>query len=105
MDLSEKALWQAVLKRDRSYNGICFYGVMSTFIYCRFHCPSRRPLRENIRFFFSKEGAEKDGFRPCKRCRPDKAEEPLINGIESKVLKVCTIFFSNHYGMYKAGYC
>ncbi|MCP4369462.1 MAG: bifunctional transcriptional activator/DNA repair enzyme protein Ada, partial [Deltaproteobacteria bacterium] len=49
MDLSEKALWQAVLKRDRSYNGICFYGVMSTFIYCRFHCPSKRPLRENIR--------------------------------------------------------
>jgi len=31
MDLSEKVLWQAVLKRDRRYNGICFYGVMSTF--------------------------------------------------------------------------
>jgi len=89
MDLSEKALWQAVLNRDRGYNGICFYGVMSTYIYCRFHCPSRKPLRENIRFFFSKEGADKDGFRACKRCRPDKAEEPLINGIESKVLKVC----------------
>ena len=89
MDLSEKALWQAVLKRDRSYNGICFYGVMTTYIYCRFHCPSKKPLVENTRFFFSKEGAEKAGLRPCKRCRPDKAEEPLINGTESKVLKVC----------------
>ncbi|NNK84967.1 MAG: methylated-DNA--[protein]-cysteine S-methyltransferase [Desulfobacterales bacterium] len=89
MDLSEKALWQAVLKRNRGYNGICFYGVMSTYIYCRFHCPSKKPLVENTRFFFSKEGAEKAGFRPCKRCRPDQAEEPFINGIESKVLRVC----------------
>jgi len=89
MDLSEKALWQAVLKRDRSYNGICFYGVMTTFIYCRFQCPSKKPLLENTRFFFSKEGAEKAGFRPCKRCRPEEAEEPGIEGTASKVLKVC----------------
>jgi len=61
MDLSEKALWQAVLKRDRRYDGICFYGVMSTFIYCRFHCPSKRPLLENTRFFFSSEIASAIG--------------------------------------------
>ncbi len=89
MDLSEQALWQAVLKRDRRYNGICFYGVMSTFIYCRFHCPSKKPLLENTRFFFSKKGAEKAGFRPCKRCRPDKTEEPRVDDINSKALKVC----------------
>ena len=89
MDLSEKALWQAVLKRNRSYNGICFYGVMSTFIYCRFQCPSKKPLPENTRFFFSQKGAQKAGFRPCKRCRPDKAEEQSIDEKASKVLKVC----------------
>lgn len=89
MDLSEKALWQAVLKRDRNYNGICFYGVMSTFIYCRFHCPSKKPLIENTRFFFSTKGAEKAGFRACKRCRPEEAEEPSIGETVSKVLKVC----------------
>jgi len=59
MDLSEKALWQAVLKRDRSYNGICFYGVMTTYIYCRFHCPSKKPLVENTRFFFPRKGQKK----------------------------------------------
>jgi len=89
MDLSEKALWQAVLDRDSQYNGISFYGVISTFIYCRFHCPSKKPLRENTRFFFSNEGAEKAGFRPCMRCRPDKAEEPCIDEIKFKMLKVC----------------
>jgi AraC family transcriptional regulator of adaptative response/methylated-DNA-[protein]-cysteine methyltransferase len=89
MDLTEKGLWQGVLKRDSQYNGVCFHGVITTFIYCRFHCPSKRPLRENTRFFFSKEGAEKAGFRPCKRCRPDKAEDLSINGTTSKVLTVC----------------
>jgi len=89
MDLSEKALWQAVLKRDRSYDGISFYGVMSTFIYCRFQCPSKKPLLENTRFFFSQKGAEKAGFRPCKRCRPEEAKEPSIDDTESQVLKVC----------------
>lgn len=89
MDLTEKALWKAVLKRDLRYDGICFYGVISTFIYCRFHCPSKKPLHQNIAFFFSKEGAEKAGFRPCKRCRPDKAEGLGIDDSMSKVLTVC----------------
>jgi AraC family transcriptional regulator of adaptative response/methylated-DNA-[protein]-cysteine methyltransferase len=97
MDLSEKALWQAVLKRDRSYNGICFYGVTSTFIYCRFQCPSKKPLLENTMFFFSQKGAEKAGFRPCKRCRPEEAEEPSIDETASKVLKVCHYIESSDY--------
>ena len=97
MDLTEEALWQAIIKRDTQYNGICFYGVLSTGIYCRFHCPSKKPLVKNTRFFFSKEGAEKAGFRPCLRCRPDKAEEPSIDEIASKVLKVCRYIESCDY--------
>ena len=89
MDLSEKTLWQAVLKRDRRYDGICFYGVVSTFIYCRFQCPSKKPLLENTRFFFSHKGAQKAGFRPCKRCRPEEAKPSRTSDTASKVLKVC----------------
>jgi AraC family transcriptional regulator of adaptative response/methylated-DNA-[protein]-cysteine methyltransferase len=89
MDFSDKALWQAVLERDRRYNGVCFYGVMTTFIYCRFQCPSKKPLPENTRFFFSRQGAKKAGFRPCRRCRPEEAEEPGIDETASKVLKIC----------------
>jgi AraC family transcriptional regulator of adaptative response/methylated-DNA-[protein]-cysteine methyltransferase len=89
MDLSEKALWQAVLKGDHTYDGVCFYGVVTTFVYCRFHCPSRKPLFENTRFFFSSEGAEKAGFRPCKRCRPDKSVEAGLGDMDAKVLKIC----------------
>jgi AraC family transcriptional regulator of adaptative response/methylated-DNA-[protein]-cysteine methyltransferase len=97
MNFLAKALWQAVLKRDRRYNGVCFYGVLTTFIYCRFQCPSKKPLSENTRFFFSRQGAEKAGFRPCKRCRPEKAEAPGIDETASKVLAVCRYIESCDY--------
>ncbi len=89
MNLSEETLWEAAINRDDRYDGICYYGVISTGIYCRLHCSSKKPLRENTRFFFSREGAEKTGFRPCKRCRPDRAEEPRVDNLLSKVIATC----------------
>ena len=59
MDLREEALWRAMMNRDTRYNEIGFYGVLSTSIYCRFHCSSKKPRRENVRFFFSQEGTKK----------------------------------------------
>jgi AraC family transcriptional regulator of adaptative response/methylated-DNA-[protein]-cysteine methyltransferase len=47
------------------------YGVASTGIYCRPGCPAKKPRPENLRYFESNEAAERSGFRPCKRCRPD----------------------------------
>ncbi len=66
--------WAAVLRRDRSFDGALFYAVQSTGIYCRPSCPSRRPRRERVSFFFSPEAAEREGYRPCKRCRPRNVE-------------------------------
>jgi AraC family transcriptional regulator of adaptative response/methylated-DNA-[protein]-cysteine methyltransferase len=97
MDLSEKALWQAVIDGDHTYNGISFYGVITTGVYCRFGCPSKKPLRENTRFFFSREGAEKAGLRPCKRCRPDNTAQQGTEGLASKVLGVCRYIESRDY--------
>lgn len=68
--LNEDQCWQAVLKRDGSSISRFFYAVLSTGIFCRPGCASRRPLRENVRFFASSAAALKAGFRPCKRCRP-----------------------------------
>ncbi len=62
--------WAAVMARDRSQDGHFFYAVRSTGVYCRPSCPSRRPHRNNVRFFESSEQAERAGFRPCLRCRP-----------------------------------
>lgn len=66
----DEARWQAVLSRDGSQDGQFYYGVRSTGIYCRPSCPSRRPRRENVRFFDDPGGAQAAGFRPCLRCKP-----------------------------------
>ena len=66
----EERLWQAVVERKRELDGAIFYGVMSTGIFFRTVCPSRRPKRENVRFFGSTDAAERAGLRACLRCRP-----------------------------------
>jgi len=66
------AEWQAVLAQDRAWDGRLFYGVRSTGIYCKPSCPSRRPRRDQVEFFFDTAGAEYAGFRACKRCHPNQ---------------------------------
>ena len=65
-----KEWWQAVLSRDGRYDGRFVCAVKTTGVYCRPSCPSRRPLRENVRFFPIPEAAEQAGFRSCLRCQP-----------------------------------
>ncbi|NJD05119.1 MAG: bifunctional DNA-binding transcriptional regulator/O6-methylguanine-DNA methyltransferase Ada [Methylococcaceae bacterium] len=66
------ACWAAVLARDPAADGRFYYSVNTTGIYCRPSCPSRRPKRSNVRFHGSRGEAERAGFRPCRRCRPDE---------------------------------
>jgi AraC family transcriptional regulator of adaptative response/methylated-DNA-[protein]-cysteine methyltransferase len=63
--------WKALAARDSSADGVFFYGVTSTGIYCRPSCPSRRPRADRVRFFDTTTAARQEGFRACKRCRPD----------------------------------
>ncbi|MEO9190986.1 MAG: bifunctional DNA-binding transcriptional regulator/O6-methylguanine-DNA methyltransferase Ada [Acetobacteraceae bacterium] len=66
--LPEDVLWTAVLRRER--DGDFLYGVSTMGVYCRPTCPSRRPLRQNVRFFATTTDAEAAGYRACKRCDP-----------------------------------
>jgi AraC family transcriptional regulator of adaptative response/methylated-DNA-[protein]-cysteine methyltransferase len=66
----EESAWAALEQRDARFDGVVFYGVTSTGVFCRPTCPSRRPRRENVRFFASASDAESAGFRACLRCRP-----------------------------------
>ena len=66
--------WRAVSERDRAAEGIFVYAVSTTGVYCRPGCTSRRPKRENVRFFAMNSDAAKAGFRACKRCRPDQPD-------------------------------
>jgi AraC family transcriptional regulator of adaptative response/methylated-DNA-[protein]-cysteine methyltransferase len=75
--------WTAVQRRDSSRDGEFVYGVTSTGVYCRPSCPSRRPTRGNARLFDSPADAERGGFRPCLRCRPNG--EPRVSITEASV--------------------
>lgn len=68
--------WGAVLARDQSAVGHFVYCVKSTKIFCRPTCPSRRPLRANVLFFDTIEQSLAQGFRACKRCKPDELADP-----------------------------
>lgn len=68
---SEDQRWLAVRRRLREADGAFVYSVRTTGVYCRPSCAARLALRENVRFHASCVEAERAGFRPCKRCRPD----------------------------------
>lgn len=69
---AEARYWQATLARDARADGAFFFAVKSTQVYCRPSCPARRPLRKNTLFFSTRREAERQGFRPCRRCKPNE---------------------------------
>lgn len=66
--LQPESAWQQVLARDPAAPFL--YAVITTGIFCRPSCGSRRPLRENVLFFGNAAEAGAAGFRPCQRCKP-----------------------------------
>ena len=73
MLLDRESCNRAVDSADARFDGVLFVGITTTTIYCRPICPARRALRKNRKFFSSAAAAERAGFRPCLRCRPELA--------------------------------
>jgi AraC family transcriptional regulator of adaptative response / DNA-3-methyladenine glycosylase II len=73
MELNSDACFRAARAHDRRFDGRFFVAITSTHIYCRPICPARPAKRENMRFYSSAAAAEGAGFRPCLRCRPERA--------------------------------
>ena len=88
--MTDDERWQAVRARDASADGLFVFAVSTTGVYCRPGCPARTPKRKNVRFFLTREGAEMEGFRPCKRCTPD-ALSPEAHRVETAVAACRTI--------------
>lgn len=78
LNLTENQMYQALLKRDESFEGIFLVAVKTTGIFCRPGCRARKPKRENVEFFRSAKEALLRGYRPCKVCTPltPKGEAP-----------------------------
>src|SRR5215467_6883552 len=79
---------RARLARDRAFDGAFFTGVRTTRIYCRPVCPVRPARSANVIFFGSAAAAERAGFPPCLRCRPETAPgSPAWSGTATTVAR------------------
>jgi isopenicillin N synthase-like dioxygenase/methylphosphotriester-DNA--protein-cysteine methyltransferase len=65
--------YDAFQRRDPAFDGVVFVAVKTTGIYCRPVCRVRTPLAQNVEFYPSAAAAERAGYRPCLRCRPETA--------------------------------
>jgi len=86
---SKSVMYNALLNRDSSFEGIFFVGVKTTGVFCRPTCHAKKPKFENIEFFDSSKDAMLKGYRACKLCRPLEVKgkfpdwlKPLIDEVE-----------------------
>jgi len=91
MQKTKQAYYQAVLAKDRHYDGLFYLGVTTTGIFCLPSCPARKPKFENCEFFKTAQDALLASFRPCKRChplanphQPSKLLEKLVSAVEAE---------------------
>lgn len=124
--LTENEMTNAWRRRDASYDGVFFFGVKTTGIFCRPSCPSQ-PKREHLEFFPNGGEAVQAGYRPCKRCQPElangqppawvaklmaRAAESTDNRISARDLRSLGVpperarrWFQKHHGMTFAAWC
>ena len=81
--------WTSILARSAEADGSFFYSVRTTGVYCRPSCAARLARPENIRFHPTRQDAEQAGFRPCKRCKPDRPS--IVEQHAAKVTLACRL--------------
>jgi AraC family transcriptional regulator, regulatory protein of adaptative response / methylated-DNA-[protein]-cysteine methyltransferase len=81
--------WEAIVRRDAKSDGTFFYSVKTTGVYCRPSCAARLARPENVEFYATAADAQRAGFRPCKRCRPDQPS--LSEQHAARIAEVCRL--------------
>jgi AraC family transcriptional regulator of adaptative response/methylated-DNA-[protein]-cysteine methyltransferase len=79
--------WTAVVARNPAADGKFFYSVKTTGMYCRPSCAARVARPENVAFHLTTADAERAGFRPCKRCKPEQAS--LTDQRAAEIAELC----------------
>lgn len=84
--------WSRIVARDQAADSKFYYSVVTTGVYCRPSCAARLARPENVRFHATCADAERAGFRPCKRCKPDQASlaEEHANKIEEACRRIAS---------------
>ena len=86
---SSHSRWLALTHRTPSSHSSFLYAVKSTKIYCRPTCSARLARRANVEFYDTEDQARRDGFRPCKRCKPD--DTAFVGEVEEVVARTIAL--------------
>src|SRR5580698_2338607 len=86
MKIESDICYQALITRDRRFDGLFFVAVRSTHIYCRPVCTVRPPQYKNCTFYENAASCERDGYRPCLRCRPELAPGNALIDAKSRLV-------------------
>lgn len=81
--------WEFLIAHDPTADGKFYYSVNTTGVYCRPSCAARLARPENVQFHATRENAERAGFRPCKRCKPN--EPSLVEQHAKTVTDICRL--------------
>jgi methylated-DNA-[protein]-cysteine S-methyltransferase len=68
--LSDNEKYNFIGSKNIKNDGVFFTAVKTTGIYCKPSCSAKKPNRENVIFYDTKKEATKNGYRPCKACKP-----------------------------------
>ncbi len=71
--IEDELAYAAMRSRDPRFDGWFYVAVTTTRVYCRPSCPAVMPKPQHVRLFPTAAAAQVNGFRACKRCRPDAA--------------------------------
>ncbi|MCI0707274.1 MAG: helix-turn-helix domain-containing protein, partial [Ignavibacteriae bacterium] len=88
MELTAQRMYQAILDKDTSFEGIFYTCVKTTGIFCRPVCTARKPKPENVEFVRSTREAIAKGYRPCKVCEPLKKLNETPEYIQSLIREI-----------------
>lgn len=86
--------WAAIKNRDKSYDGVFYYGLKTTKKYCRPSCPKPCYDPRRVVIFASTEEAERSGYRPCSRCHP---ELPNWTDAKTDLAQSTEAYIQTHY--------
>ena len=81
--------WRSIVDREAAADGKFYYSVKTTGVYCRPSCAARLARPENVVFHATRQEAENAGFRPCKRCKPDRPS--LVEEHAAKITAICRL--------------
>jgi AraC family transcriptional regulator of adaptative response/methylated-DNA-[protein]-cysteine methyltransferase len=88
MKLTPQRMYQAILDKDTSFEGLFFTCVKTTGIFCRPVCTARKPKFENVEFVNSIKAALGKGYRPCKICEPVRLPDETPDYIQTLLNEV-----------------